>query len=80
MLLNPNDLTGIYLVLFCRCMYIFYRGKRQTVLLITAIIMFSLSTTMVIIFLLQGASAYGTLGLEIDKLEVAGAIVYVTNK
>ncbi|KAJ7836612.1 hypothetical protein B0H13DRAFT_2106774 [Mycena leptocephala] len=72
-------LYGIYLVLFCRCMYIFYRGKRQTVLLITAIIMFSLSTTMVIIFLLQGASAYGTLGLEIDKLEVAGAIVYVTN-
>jgi small neutral amino acid transporter SnatA (MarC family) len=61
-------------------MYIFYRGKRQTVLLITAIIMFSLSTTMVIIFLLQGASAYGTLGLEIDKLQVAGAIVYVTNK
>jgi len=72
-------LYGIYLVLFCRCMYIFYRGKRQPTLLMTAIIMFLLSTTSVIIFLLQGASAYGTLGLEIPKLEIAGAIVYVTN-
>ncbi|KAJ7633417.1 hypothetical protein DFH06DRAFT_1222776 [Mycena polygramma] len=72
-------LYGIYLVLFCRCMYIFYRGKRQHTLLVTAVIMFFLSTVSVIISLLQGASAYGTLGLDIEKLQVAGAIVYVTN-
>ncbi|KAJ6507456.1 hypothetical protein C8R47DRAFT_94775 [Mycena vitilis] len=72
-------LYGIYLVLFCRCMYIFYRGKRQHTLLVTAVIMFLLSTVSVIISLLQGASAYGTLGLDIEKLQVAGAVVYVTN-
>jgi hypothetical protein len=72
-------LYGIYLVLFCRCMYIFYRGKQQITLLVTAIIMFVLSTTSVIIFLLQGASAYGTLRLDPEKLQTAGAIVYVTN-
>jgi len=72
-------LYGIYLVLFCRCMYIFYRGKRQIPLLITAIIMFILSTTTVILFLLQGASAYGKLGLNVEVLETAGAVVYVTN-
>ncbi|KAJ7354432.1 hypothetical protein DFH08DRAFT_854834 [Mycena albidolilacea] len=72
-------LYGIYLVLFCRCMYIFFRGKRQTTLLVSAIIMFTLSTTTVIIFLLQGASAYGTLGLDLEKLQTAGAVVYVTN-
>ncbi|KAF7357987.1 Zn(2)-C6 fungal-type domain-containing protein [Mycena venus] len=72
-------LYGIYLVLFCRCMYIFYRGKQQITLLVTAIIMFVLSTTSVIIFLLQGASAYGTLRLDLEQLQTAGAIVYVTN-
>ncbi|KAJ7765084.1 hypothetical protein DFH07DRAFT_811357 [Mycena maculata] len=79
-------LYGIYLVLFCRCMYIFYRGKRQTTLLISAIVMFLLSTTTVIISLLQGATAYGNntggaaaIERQIDRLEVAGAIVYVTN-
>jgi hypothetical protein len=61
-------------------MYIFFRGKRQTTLLVSAIIMFILSTTTVIIFLLQGASAYGTLGLDLEKLQTAGAVVYVTNK
>ncbi|KAJ6526929.1 hypothetical protein DFH09DRAFT_164755 [Mycena vulgaris] len=76
-------LYGIYLVLFCRCMYIFYRGKNQLALLVSAIIMFALSTATVIIFLLQGATAYGNagpaLGLQLDKLQTAGAIVYVTN-
>ncbi|KAJ7238526.1 hypothetical protein B0H12DRAFT_1137464 [Mycena haematopus] len=72
-------LYGIYLVLFCRCMYIFYKGKRQITLLLTAIIMFTLSTTIIIILLLQGASAYGTLGLDIAQLQTAGAVVYVTN-
>jgi len=76
-------LYGIYLVLFCRCMYIFYRGNKQFALLISAIIMFVLSTATVIIFLLQGATAYGNagpaLGLQLDKLQIAGAIVYVTN-
>jgi len=76
-------LYGIYLVLFCRCMYIFYRGNKQVALLISAIIMFTLSTATVIIFLLQGATAYGNagaaLGLKLDKLQIAGAIVYVTN-
>lgn len=65
-------------------MYIFYRGNKQFALLISAIIMFLLSTTTVIIFLLQGATAYGnagaTLGLTAERLEIAGAIVYVTNK
>jgi len=80
-------LYGIYLVLFCRCMYIFYKGGKQSVaLLISAILMFILSTTTVIIFLLQGATAYGEAGisgasavLRIERLELAGAVVYVTN-
>ncbi|KAF7376741.1 Zn(2)-C6 fungal-type domain-containing protein [Mycena sanguinolenta] len=72
-------LYGIYLVLFCRCMYIFYKGKNQIILLLAAIIMFTLSTVTIIISLLQGASAYGTLGLNLPQLQTAGAIVYVTN-
>jgi len=72
-------LYGIYLVLFCRCMYIFYKGKRQITLLLTAIIMFILSTTSIIISLCQGASAYGGLDLNLAQLQIAGAIVYVTN-
>jgi len=77
-------LYGIYVVLFCRCMYIFYRGaNKQVALLITAIIMFLLSTTTVAIFLMQGGMAYGNPGpnlvREIERLQLAGAIVYVTN-
>ncbi|KAJ7671200.1 hypothetical protein B0H17DRAFT_1085229 [Mycena rosella] len=72
-------LYGIYLVLFCRCIYIFYCGKKQLALLASAIVMFILSTTTIIIFLLQGATAYGNAGLQLDKLQLAGAIVYVTN-
>lgn len=73
-------LYGIYLVLFCRCMYIFRRGKSQSILLSSAIIMFLLSTTSVVIFLLQGATAYDTLRLfNLNSLQTAGAVVYVTN-
>ncbi|KAJ7121963.1 hypothetical protein C8R43DRAFT_1032688 [Mycena crocata] len=76
-------LYGIYLVLFCRCMYIFSRGRKQFTLQISAILMFTLSTATVIIFLLQGATAYGnaavSLGLRLERLQIAGAIVYVTN-
>ncbi|KAJ6456485.1 hypothetical protein C8R45DRAFT_1034626 [Mycena sanguinolenta] len=72
-------LYGIYLVLFCRCMYIFYKGRDQITILLAAIIMFTLSTVTIIIFLLQGASAYGTLGLNVVQLQTAGALVYVTN-
>ncbi|KAJ7502586.1 hypothetical protein B0H11DRAFT_1989235 [Mycena galericulata] len=77
-------LYGIYLVLFCRCMYIFYRGgNKQVALFTSAIIMFILSTTTVILSLLQGAIAYGnagaSLGLEVERLQDAGALVYVTN-
>ncbi|KAF8134688.1 hypothetical protein K438DRAFT_1883302 [Mycena galopus ATCC 62051] len=60
-------------------MYIFYKGKRQITLLLTAIIMFILSTTSIIISLCQGASAYGNLDLNLAQLQIAGAIVYVTN-
>jgi len=78
-------LYGIYLVLFCRCVYIFFRArKQQFALFVPAIIMFLLSTTTVIIFLLQGAAAYNShVGpsqvARVRRLEVAGAIVYVTN-
>jgi len=61
-------------------MYIFQRGKNQSILLISAIIMFILSTTSVVIFLLQGATAYGTLDLwSVSSLEIAGTVIYVTN-
>ncbi|KAF7288997.1 Zn(2)-C6 fungal-type domain-containing protein [Mycena indigotica] len=76
-------LYGIYLVLFWRCMSILLRGSRsgssQHILLISAIIMFTLSTTSVLIFLLQGATAYGSVRLRLDELQIAGAVVYVTN-
>ncbi|KAJ7057698.1 hypothetical protein C8F01DRAFT_1150712 [Mycena amicta] len=80
-------LYGIYLILFCRCMSILLHGSRspqsqkqpQTVLLVSAIVMFLLSTTSVLVFLLQGATAYGSLRLRLDELQIAGAIVYVTN-
>ncbi|KAJ6616636.1 hypothetical protein B0H10DRAFT_2036366 [Mycena sp. CBHHK59/15] len=72
-------LYGIYLVLFCRCMYICYHTKKQSILFISAIVMFLLSSADVTIFLLQGASVYGNLSLRLDHLEIAGAIVYVTN-
>jgi len=60
-------------------MYIFYRGKTQITLLTSAIVMFILSTTSIVIFLLQGATAYGTLGLDLATVQTAGAVVYVTN-
>ncbi|KAK6977575.1 Zn(2)-C6 fungal-type domain-containing protein [Favolaschia claudopus] len=72
-------LYGMYLILFIRCLSIFYHGKPQTPLLVTAIIMFLLSTTIVIIFLLLGASLYGTLGLDVENLQTAEVVVYVTN-
>ncbi|KAJ7641956.1 hypothetical protein FB45DRAFT_363809 [Roridomyces roridus] len=87
-------LYGIYLVLFCRCMYIFYKtgmkrsGSRSAALplLLSAIIMFILSTITVLLFLLQGATAYGAYAISeeaanqrVEGLELAGAVVYVTN-
>jgi len=87
-------LYGIYLVLLCRCMYIFYKtgmkrsGSRSAALplLLSAIIMFILSTITVLLFLLQGATAYGAYAISeeaanqrVEGLELAGAVVYVTN-
>ncbi|KAJ7211088.1 hypothetical protein C8J57DRAFT_1400019 [Mycena rebaudengoi] len=72
-------LYGIYLVLFCRCMYIFYRGKKQITLLVSAIIMFMLATADVAIFLMQGAVVYNGWAARLDHLQTAGAVVYVTN-
>jgi len=75
-------------------MYIFYKtgmkrsGSRSAALplLLSAIIMFILSTITVLLFLLQGATAYGAYAISeeaanqrVEGLELAGAVVYVTN-
>ncbi|KAJ7162312.1 hypothetical protein C8R46DRAFT_1104283, partial [Mycena filopes] len=63
-------------------MYIFYASRHKPLratLLLSAVLMFLLSTTSITIFLLQGATAYGNMALDLPKLQTAGAIVYVTN-
>jgi len=79
-------LYGIYLVLFCRCLSLFSdgrlrEGRSQSILLASAIVMFLLSTASVVIFLMHGAVLYGSGGLKWrpEDLEVASALVYVTN-
>jgi len=78
-------LYGIYIMLFYQCLCVFLSASRsrsdksQAILLISAVVMFLLSTTSVVINLIQGATAYGSAKLSLDELKIAAAIVYVTN-
>ncbi|KAF7320547.1 Zn(2)-C6 fungal-type domain-containing protein [Mycena chlorophos] len=79
-------LYGIYVTLFARCLSILMGtraqrtfGRIQVAMMLNTVFMFLLSTVSAIIFLLQGATAYGSLKLNLNALQVAGVVVYVTN-
>ncbi|KAF7350778.1 hypothetical protein MSAN_01639000 [Mycena sanguinolenta] len=73
---------GIYLVLFCICIYILLNRPRpgNAVLLVTAIALFTLSTVQAVLNLVLGATEIDYLDLPFDKINRAAEIIYgVTN-
>ncbi|KAJ7893418.1 hypothetical protein B0H14DRAFT_890958 [Mycena olivaceomarginata] len=73
---------GIYLVLFCICIYILLNRPRNpgnTILLVTAIALFTLATVQAVINLVLGAADVDGIDLPYDQLVVATSVVYVVN-
>ncbi|KAJ7354434.1 hypothetical protein DFH08DRAFT_854840 [Mycena albidolilacea] len=73
---------GIYCVLFCICIYILLKRPRNlanTVLLVTAIALFSISTTQTVINIVLGASDIDGVDVPYDTLVLAETILYVIN-
>ncbi|KAJ6616631.1 hypothetical protein B0H10DRAFT_1378588 [Mycena sp. CBHHK59/15] len=73
---------GIYLVLFCICIYILWNRRNRagnTVLLVTAISLFVLCTAQSIINLVLGAADIDNINIPYDHLVLANTLIYVTN-
>ncbi|KAJ7770336.1 hypothetical protein B0H14DRAFT_349761 [Mycena olivaceomarginata] len=73
---------GIYLVLFCICIYVLLnrpRNPRNTILLVTAIALFTLATVQAVINLVLGAAEIDDIDLPYDQLVDANSVVYVVN-
>ncbi|KAF7362566.1 hypothetical protein MVEN_00604900 [Mycena venus] len=72
---------GIYLVLFCICIYILRNRPRpgNTVLLVTAIALFTLSTVQAVINLVLGAAEIDYLDIPQHNINRAGGIIYGVN-
>ncbi|KAJ7750601.1 hypothetical protein B0H16DRAFT_1842729 [Mycena metata] len=73
---------GIYLVLFCICVYILLHRPHtpgNTILLVTAIALFTLSTVQTVICLILGSIYIDDLNLPFDKLVTANTILYAVN-
>ncbi|KAJ6592867.1 hypothetical protein B0H19DRAFT_1224644 [Mycena capillaripes] len=74
--------SGIYLVLFCVCIHILLHRQHNpgnTVLLITATALFTLSTVQAVINLILGTWEIEDFDAPFDKLEKAGDIIYGVN-
>ncbi|KAJ7772832.1 hypothetical protein DFH07DRAFT_145571 [Mycena maculata] len=73
---------GIYLVLFCICIYILLHRPRNlsnTVLLVTAIALFTLSTIQTIMNIILGAANIDGIDIPYDKVFLADNMIYVVN-
>jgi hypothetical protein len=73
---------GIYCVLFCICIYILLHRPRNlgnTVLLVTAIVLFSISTTQTVINIVLGANDIDGVDVPYDALSLADMTLYVIN-
>ncbi|KAJ7921506.1 hypothetical protein B0H13DRAFT_1604505, partial [Mycena leptocephala] len=74
---------GIYLVLFCICIYILLHRPHNlgnTILLVTAIALFTLSTVQAVINLVLGAADIDDIDIPYDQLVDATTIIYGVNK
>ncbi|KAJ7319347.1 hypothetical protein DFH08DRAFT_390918 [Mycena albidolilacea] len=73
---------GIYLVLFCICIYILLHRPRNLaniILLVTAISLFTLSTIQTIINIILGAADVDNINIPYDQLFYADNMIYVAN-
>ncbi|KAJ7860323.1 hypothetical protein B0H13DRAFT_1901022 [Mycena leptocephala] len=73
---------GIYLVLFCICIYILLHRPRDSgniVLLVTAIALFTLATVQTAINLILGAADIDGIEVPYDNLSLADMMIYVVN-
>ncbi|KAF7368215.1 hypothetical protein MVEN_00141300 [Mycena venus] len=73
---------GIYFTLFCICIYILLRRPRSlsnTVLVVTAIALFILSTVQVVINLVLGAVNLGEIEIPFTRLHHAAILIYGIN-
>jgi len=73
---------GIYLVLFCICIYILLHRPHNlgnTILLVTAIALFTLSTVQAVINLVLGAADIDDIDIPYDQLVDATTIIYGVN-
>ncbi|KAJ7879056.1 hypothetical protein B0H14DRAFT_2710377 [Mycena olivaceomarginata] len=73
---------GIYLVLFCICIYILLHRPRNLaniILLVTAISLFTLSTIQTIINIILGAGDVDNINIPYDQLVYADNMIYVAN-
>ncbi|KAF7350817.1 hypothetical protein MSAN_01643400 [Mycena sanguinolenta] len=75
-------LYGIYLVLFCICIYILLNRPRNlgnTIFLVTAIVLFILATVQVVITLVMGAGEIDYLDIPFHQLGDATDVLYTVN-
>ncbi|KAJ7438208.1 hypothetical protein B0H11DRAFT_2293977 [Mycena galericulata] len=73
---------GIYLVLFCICIYILLHRPRDTgntVLLVTAIALFTLSTIQTIFNIILGAADVDDIEIPYNQILLADSMIYVAN-
>ncbi|KAJ6469248.1 hypothetical protein C8R45DRAFT_1016475 [Mycena sanguinolenta] len=73
---------GIYVVLFSICIYILLRrpfSRGNTVLIVTAIALFTLATIQVVLDLVLGAVTLGDSDIPYSRLQNAGVIIYAIN-
>ncbi|KAJ7744611.1 hypothetical protein B0H16DRAFT_987434 [Mycena metata] len=73
---------GIYLVLFCICIYVLLHRPQNlgnTVLLATAIALFTLSTVQAVINLVLGAADIDNIDIPYDQLVNATTVIYGIN-
>jgi hypothetical protein len=73
---------GIYLVLFCICIYILLHRRRNlgnTVFLVTAIALFTIATAQTVINLVLGASDIDDVYVPYENLSIADMTLYVVN-
>ncbi|KAJ7252367.1 hypothetical protein B0H12DRAFT_1233900 [Mycena haematopus] len=73
---------GIYLVLFCICVYILLNRPHNlgnTILLVTAIALFTLATVQAVINLVLGAADIDNIDIPYDQLVSGNSLVYAVN-
>ncbi|KAJ6497281.1 hypothetical protein C8R45DRAFT_124524 [Mycena sanguinolenta] len=70
---------GIYLVLFCICIYVLLNRPRNLILLVTAITLFTLATVQTVIQIVKHAGDIDDLDIPFDQLDAAKNVIYTVN-